>query len=169
MRLARHHELVHEDHPRADLQAPGGHEARQPRLGVGPHLEVVVDHRGLAVEQEPRVGGIALEEVEQVVDEVHELDPVRLERRVPLAVPVRVGDDRDVGRARRAGRGRDSHGAQRRVVGRAVLGRRVPTRSGARPCPRYRAPPSSQAYYGTNTITQRYVRGRYVAAGAGGR
>ena len=92
-RLRRHHELVHEDRPRADLHAPGGDEAGQPFLGLGPHLEVVVDHDRLAVEQEALVGRVGLEEVEQVVDEVDELDPVGLERRVPLPVPVRVGDD----------------------------------------------------------------------------
>ena len=76
-----------------DLHAPGGDEAGQPCLGLGPHLEVVVDHDRLAVEQEALVGRVGLQEVEQVVDEVDELDPVGLERRVPLPVPVRVGDD----------------------------------------------------------------------------
>ena len=34
---------------------PAATSAREARLGLGPHLEVVVDHDGLAVEQEPRV------------------------------------------------------------------------------------------------------------------
>ncbi len=72
---------------------PAPRQRAQPRLGLGAHREVVVDDRGLAVEQEPRERRVALEEVEQVVDEVHELHPVALERRVPLAVPVRVRDD----------------------------------------------------------------------------
>ena len=53
--LARHHELVHEDHPRADLEAACVDQRRDARGGVGSDLEVVVDQRGLAVEQEPRV------------------------------------------------------------------------------------------------------------------
>ena len=52
-RLARHHELVHEDHPRADREALVGDEPGEARRGLGAHLEVVVDDRGLAVEQEP--------------------------------------------------------------------------------------------------------------------
>ena len=87
------HVLVHQDHPRADLHAPGADERGEPGLGRGPDLEVVVEHRGLAVEQEPRVGVVALEEVEELVEEVHELDPVGLERGVPLTVPVGVRDD----------------------------------------------------------------------------
>ena len=64
-------------------------------FGFGSHREVVVDHRGLAVEQEARERRIALEQVEEVVDQVHELHAVALERRVPLPVPVGVRDDAD--------------------------------------------------------------------------
>ena len=71
---------------------------RSAALGLGPDLEVVVEHRGLAVEQEAGVRRVGFEQVEQVVEQVHEPQAERLERRVPLAVPVRVGDDADRGR-----------------------------------------------------------------------
>ncbi len=64
-RLARDHELVHQDHPRPDREPPARGQAPQ-RLGrLGPHLEVVVEDGGLAVEQEPRVGEVPLEQREQ--------------------------------------------------------------------------------------------------------
>ena len=91
--VTRHHELVHEDHPRAHLETAGRGQRAQTRFGLGPHREVVVDHRGLAVEEEPGERRVAFEEIEEVVDQVHELHPVALERRIPLAVPVGVGDD----------------------------------------------------------------------------
>ena len=95
-RLARHHELVHEDHPRADREPLVGDQSRQAGGSLGPHLEVVVDHRGLPVEQEAPGGGILLEQVEEPVEQRHELGPIHLERRVPLPVPVRVRHDRDL-------------------------------------------------------------------------
>ena len=93
--LARHHELVHLDHPRPERDAARRREPPQ-RVGrLGPHLEVVVDDRGLPVEQEARVGHVRLEQRQQRVEQLDEPHPERLERRVPLAVPVRVRDDRD--------------------------------------------------------------------------
>ena len=94
--LARDHELVHEDHPRPDLEpAGGGQRARGGGSRLGPHLQVVVDDRGLAVEEEPGERRVGLQQLEQVVDQVHELHPVALEGGVPLPVPVGVGDDAD--------------------------------------------------------------------------
>ncbi len=92
--LARDHELVHQDHPRPHLEPARRGEGGEARRRIGAHLQVVVDHRGLAVEEEPGEGRVALEQVEQVVDEVDQLHPVGLERCVPLAVPVGVGNDR---------------------------------------------------------------------------
>ncbi len=94
-RLARHHELVHLDHPRPDRDATGGGEPSQGRFHLRSHLEVVVEDRGLPVEQEPRVRHVGLEHRQQRVEQLHEAHAERLERRVPLAVPVRVRDDRD--------------------------------------------------------------------------
>ena len=95
-RLARHHELVHQDHPRSELHAPGPRQALDARRGVGADLEVVVDDRSLAVEKEVRVRGVVLEEVQQVVEQADEPDPHGLERRVPLPVPMGVGHDPDL-------------------------------------------------------------------------
>ena len=67
----------------------------RPQLGLplGPQLEVVV-HRGhLPVEQEVGERGVAREVVQEVVEHLDERQAEVLERPVPLAVPVRVGDD----------------------------------------------------------------------------
>ena len=69
--------------------------ARRRGLGLGAHREVVVDHRHLPVEQEVGVGRVGLELGEQLVEQVDQPQPERLERRVPLPVPVGVGDDVD--------------------------------------------------------------------------
>ncbi len=71
--------------------------ARRPQavLGLGADREVVVDHGHLPVEQEVGVGRVGLELGQELVEQVDEPQPERLERRVPLAVPVGVGDDVD--------------------------------------------------------------------------
>ena len=51
-------------------QPPGAGQGPDPLLVLGPDLEVVVDHRHLAVEEEAGVGGVALEQVEQAVEQV---------------------------------------------------------------------------------------------------
>ena len=95
-RLSRHHELVHEDHPRPEVEPARGDERGDALGPVGPDLGVVVDDDGLAVEEEPPVRIVVLEEVEQVVDERDQTGPRGLERGIPLAVPVRVGHDADL-------------------------------------------------------------------------
>ena len=67
-RLARDHPLVHEDGPGPDAEPAGGDQRADPRLGLRPHREVVVDDRGLPVEEEGTGVLHALEEVEQVVE-----------------------------------------------------------------------------------------------------
>ena len=79
---------------------PDADEPAQRVGGLGSHLEVVVDDRGLPVEQEARVRQVGLEQRQQRVEQLHEPHAERLERRVPLAVPVRVRDDRDGDRLR---------------------------------------------------------------------
>ena len=54
-RLARHHELVHQDHPRPDGQTTGGREALERGTRVRSNLEIVVDDDRLTVEHEARV------------------------------------------------------------------------------------------------------------------
>ncbi len=75
-RLPRDQELVHEDVPRAPSRAARPPARARIRSSVlGPDLEVVVDHGHLAVEKEPGIGGVALEEVQQTVDQVHQPQP----------------------------------------------------------------------------------------------
>ena len=52
--LARGQELVHEDVPGPHAQPTGGGQRPQPPLGLGPHLEVVVDDGHLPVQHEVR-------------------------------------------------------------------------------------------------------------------
>ena len=78
-------------------------QAAQGGLGLGAHGQVVVDHRHLPVEHEVAVGRIGLEPGEQVVEQIDQTEPEGLERRVPLAVPVGVGDDDDLTHVGRLG------------------------------------------------------------------
>ena len=95
-RLARDEELVHEDVPRAHRQPPRRRQGADPVFVLGPDLEVVVDHRHLPVEEEPGVGGVALEQGDEPVEHLHEPQPEALVRLVPLPVPVGMGHDGDV-------------------------------------------------------------------------
>ncbi len=71
-----------------------GREATETPLRLGPDREVVVDHRHLPVEQEVGIRRVGLEPGEEVVEQLDQPEPERLERRVPLAIPVGVRDDR---------------------------------------------------------------------------
>ena len=97
-RLTRGQELVHEDVPGPHADPPGRGQGPQPRFGLRPHFEVVVDHRHLAVQHEVGIAGVGLEEREQCVEHVHQIEPKLLVGLVPLAVPVRVRDDGDAAR-----------------------------------------------------------------------
>ena len=92
--LAVHEKLVHERLPRPDRQPARRHERPDPPFGLGPDLEVVVDRRQLAVEREAQAL-VGLERVEHLVDDVDERHAERLERPVPLPVPVRMRDEID--------------------------------------------------------------------------
>ena len=93
--LAGDEELVGEDVPRADGDAPGRRQPAEAGLGLGAEGEVVVDRRHLPVEEEVGDGGVGLQPVEDVVEHVDQPQAEGLERLVPLTVPVRVGDDGD--------------------------------------------------------------------------
>ena len=93
-RLAVDEELVHERLPRAEREPPGSHECANPFLCFRPNLQIVVECRELAVECEAHVL-VALELAEHLVDHVHQRDPERLERPVPLPVPVGVRNEED--------------------------------------------------------------------------
>ena len=92
--LARHQELVHQDVPGTDGDPPGPGEGGQPGFVLRTDLEVVVDGRQLAVEEEVAVGAVLLHLVEEAVDEPDQLQAEGLVRLVPLPVPVGVGDHR---------------------------------------------------------------------------
>src|SRR5262249_62079137 len=84
---------------RGVLPGPGRGPARLPEpadslLRIGADLQVVVDGRELPVEREAEAL-VALELVEHFVDDVDERHPERLERAVPLPVPVCVRDEED--------------------------------------------------------------------------
>jgi hypothetical protein len=93
-RLPVDEELVHQGLPRADRKAPGLDERANALLRLGPDLEIVVDGCQLTVEREAQPL-VRLELREDLVDDVDERDPERLERAIPLAVPVRVWDEED--------------------------------------------------------------------------
>ena len=58
-----------------------------------PNAKVVVDERGLPVEMEVRIA--LVEQVEQSVEHSDEMLAERLERQVPLAIPVGVRNQGD--------------------------------------------------------------------------
>ncbi len=93
--LAGHEELVGQRVPGPHGHAAGGGEGPQPGLRLGPDLEVVVNDGHLPVEQEVGVGGVGLELREERVEQVDEAEAERLERGVPLPVPMGVRDDVD--------------------------------------------------------------------------
>ncbi len=78
-RLAGDQELVHQHLPRPDREPAVLDEPTDPLLGLGPHLEIVVERRQLAVEREA-VALVRLHDVQQPVDEPDELKPKALER-----------------------------------------------------------------------------------------
>ena len=97
-RLAGDEELVHEDIPGPHGEPAVRCEVTEATLGLGPDREVVVDHGHLPIEQEVGIGRVGLEPGEEVVEHLHQPQPERLERRVPLAIPVGVRDDRHASR-----------------------------------------------------------------------
>ncbi len=93
VRLTADQELVRKHVVGAGEEAAFAHQPLDGRPAVGPHLQVVVDRDGLAVHHEVPVLRVAVKKVEQRVHHADEADAELLERCVPLAVPVRVGDD----------------------------------------------------------------------------
>ena len=92
-RLARGQELVHQDVPGPHAQPAGGGQRPEPALGLRAHLEVVVDHGHLPVEHEVGIAGVALEQRDQGVDQVHQGQAEVLVGLVPFPIPVRVRND----------------------------------------------------------------------------
>ena len=71
-RLAARQRLVRNDVPRPDEQLPLLHDALDILEAVGPHLQVVLERDRVAVEHEMLVAGIAVEDVEQHVEQPDE-------------------------------------------------------------------------------------------------
>ncbi len=94
-RLTRHAEFVHEDVPRTHHQTSGLGEPAEACLLGRFDLQVVVDDGHLTVEHEVPEPGIGFEQIHRLVHQVDQLHAERLERAVPLAVPVGVRDDVD--------------------------------------------------------------------------
>ena len=101
-RLAGGQELVRDDVPGPDGQPPLPRQALDRLAPVGAHLQVVLDEEGVAVQQEVAVVRVALQDLQQQVEEADQAGAVALVGQVPLAVPVRVGDEDE---ARSVGRG----------------------------------------------------------------
>jgi len=72
----------------------GRHEAIEPGAGGGTHFEIVIHEDALPVEVE-RERAVAFQAVEHVIEQRNQPLAEPAEREVPLAVPVRVGNDDD--------------------------------------------------------------------------
>src|SRR6185437_16078164 len=96
---------------RADLESSGFEQRLQPPRVLRPNLEIVLEHDRLPVERERRERRVALERVQDAVDDRAETQPEELEGQVPLAIPVRVWDD-EVAKVRRLGHDREPSGAR---------------------------------------------------------
>src|SRR5665811_1286791 len=95
-RLPGDEELVQQNLPRSNCQAATRHQAPDSRLSLWTDVQVVVDRRELAVEGTAK----PLVRLELIEHPVHHLDQAHaedLEREIPLAVPVGVRDEHDVG------------------------------------------------------------------------
>ena len=91
--LAADEELVGEHVVGADEQTARLHQPLDVGATLRAHLQVVVQSDGLPVQDEVAVFRVAVQQVEELVQHAHQAYPEPLERPVPLAVPVRVGDD----------------------------------------------------------------------------
>jgi hypothetical protein len=93
VRLAVRQERVRLHVPRSDRDATGAAGFGELRAALGSHLRIVFENDGLTVEQKAKAG-IRRAEVEDGVDRVDEAGAERLEGAVPLAIPMRVGDEK---------------------------------------------------------------------------
>src|SRR5207245_428354 len=87
-------ELVGQHVPGAGLEAAVVEQLLELRFAFGAHVQIVLEHDTLAVEEE----ALALfwRIVDQLIDERDESLAESLEREIPLAIPVRVCDDVNV-------------------------------------------------------------------------
>jgi len=82
--------------PRPDQDAAAGDRRAQPRFLLGTDLEIVLEDNRLPVEVKVLVRGVAIEQIEEPIDQRHQPEAELFVGEVPLAVPVRVRNDVDV-------------------------------------------------------------------------
>jgi hypothetical protein len=95
-RLAADEKLVGHHVPRSDQDPPRSDCRAKARLLLRADFEVILEHDGLAVEMKMLERRIAVEQIEQAVDERDQPQPELLVRQIPFAIPVSVRDDVDV-------------------------------------------------------------------------
>ena len=95
-RLATRDQLVGKHVPRTRFQAAVTQECRELGGTFGPHLQIVLEQDGLAIEQEALA--VCRGIIEQLVDELYQPLSESLRFVIPLAIPMRVGDDVDLER-----------------------------------------------------------------------
>src|SRR5437764_1121635 len=84
-------QLVREDVPRARLEPPLAQQRAELLGALRTHVEIVVEQDGLPVEQKTLAE--AWRVIEELVNERDEPLPEALDGEIPLAIPMRVGDD----------------------------------------------------------------------------
>ncbi|MNK57067.1 hypothetical protein D3C87_761170 [compost metagenome] len=93
-RFTAHQELVGQDVPGADSQAPLADEPFEDFAALGLDRQVIGEHDGLAIEEEVR-NPILFQELDDAVDGFDQLQAELLIRTVPLPIPMGMGDDDD--------------------------------------------------------------------------
>ena len=92
--LSTDQELVGQDIPRTDGEPARLDEIDQSLTVLRPRFEIILEHDRLAIEFEGRERfRVLFHQVEQVVDELHQLVAILLERQVPRPVPMGVRHD----------------------------------------------------------------------------
>src|SRR5205823_79700 len=85
-------QLVGEDVPGTDLQAPGLHQPLDLVVALGARPQIVLDQNRLPIEQEAAKSAVRLQPFQQGVEQCHEPRVERGPWEVPLAIPVGVRD-----------------------------------------------------------------------------
>jgi hypothetical protein len=99
-RLPRDQPFVGQHVPRPDHQAPLADPLCHALAGAWTHLEIVVEGHHLPVQGEAAEVGIALQQVEESVEQAYQPVPELLVAAVPLAVPMGVRNDDEMARGR---------------------------------------------------------------------
>ena len=96
-RLAAYQEHVGHHVPGTDEKPGSCHAIAELAFALRPDFEVVLQHDALTIEMEDE-GRIRGHAIEHAVDEIDQSRAILLERQIPLAIPVGVRNDVDVGR-----------------------------------------------------------------------